>query len=133
MRRRDKLTSKDTRVPGGRSGHAIIQSRDVQSQISSNLGLRQNLLQDADFRIAQLSDTLRADVARWTAFPATENLEIGQCDTYIINCPNLHSLTGLILRRVLDRADQSNLIEVSSGFKSTQGEKVFKADKSSDE
>ena len=97
----------------------------MQSQISRNLGLRRHRLQDADGHIAQLLDKLRDDIRRWTAFPATKNLAIGQSDTYIINCPNLHSFTSVTLRRILDDANESTLVEVSLWLQSYSKEKTL--------
>ena len=98
-------------MDGGRQ--ARIELKHIQSQISSDLDLRQHLLQDADGHVAQISDQLQLSIRNWTELEATEILEIGQDDTYIIDCPNLHSLTSLTLKRAFERADANDLIEVS--------------------
>ncbi|KAL8829027.1 MAG: hypothetical protein Q9191_002249 [Dirinaria sp. TL-2023a] len=101
----------NTWVPGV-SGDAVLEMKHVQAQISSNLGRRQDLLQDADGHIAQLSNRMLDHVKQWTAFPAAQNLEIGQSDTYIVNCQNLHPLNGLTLRRIFDDANESTLVDI---------------------
>ena len=95
---------------------AGIELKHIQSQISSDLSLRQHLLQDADGHVAQISDQLQLSIRNWTELEATEILKIGQDDTYIIDCRNLHSLTSLILKRAFQRADENDLIAV--GFES---------------
>ena len=85
---------------------------DVHYQISKDLERRQNLLQDANGHVQRITNSLQSSIKEWTDFPEEEALEIGQSRTYIIDCPRLHPLTAVILKRLLRSVDDSSGIEV---------------------